>query len=88
MQCNHKTKLGSYYVGDSVKLLNSQVGKKLKGKVQLILTSPPFPLNTKKSYGNLQGQEYKKWFVGLAEIWSDLLAEDGSIIIESRQENL
>jgi hypothetical protein len=45
---DHKTKLGSYLIGDSVELLRGDWGKKLRGKVQLILTSPPFPLNTKK----------------------------------------
>jgi hypothetical protein len=50
--------------------------------VNLILTSPPFPLNNKKSYGNLEGKEYKKWFIGLAEMFADLLVPDGSIVIE------
>ena len=50
--------------------------------MQLILTSPPFPLNNKKSYGNLQGDEYRDWFVGLAPLFSELLKSDGSIVIE------
>jgi len=50
--------------------------------VQLLLTSPPFPLNSKKSYGNLEGAEYRDWFVSLATIFADLLTEDGSIVIE------
>lgn len=79
---NHKTAYGEYYIGDSVESLKGDLGKKLKGSVQLILTSPPFPLNKKKDYGNLQGEEYKEWFVQMAEIWSELLTDDGSIIIE------
>ena len=78
----YETDLGQYYVGDSKNILKSNLGQKLKGNVQLILTSPPFPLNKKKSYGNLNGEEYKKWFVSLAGIFSDLIKEDGSIIIE------
>jgi site-specific DNA-methyltransferase (cytosine-N4-specific) len=62
--------------------LRSRLGHSLKKKVDLILTSPPFPLNNKKKYGNLQGEEYKKWFASLAEIYSDLLSENGSIVIE------
>jgi site-specific DNA-methyltransferase (cytosine-N4-specific) len=54
----------------------------LKGKVQLVLTSPPFPLNTKKSYGNLQGEAYRDWFVSLAEPLAELLTPTGSIVIE------
>jgi DNA modification methylase len=82
LQPQHKTRLGQYYGGDSTKILQSTVGKRLQGKVQLILTSPPFPLNKKKSYGNLDGDEYKKWFIDLATVFSGLLTENGSIVIE------
>jgi site-specific DNA-methyltransferase (cytosine-N4-specific) len=50
--------------------------------VQLILTSPPYPLNRKKSYGNLTGPAYKKWFTSLAPLFAELLRPDGSIVIE------
>jgi DNA modification methylase len=82
MKIKFKTKLGKYYLGDSKELLDSKLGKELKGKVQLIITSPPFPLNNKKSYGNLNGREYKKWFSDLAPVFSHLLKEDGSVVIE------
>jgi DNA modification methylase len=78
----HSTKLGAYHYGDSVELLSAGLGEKFKGKVQLILTSPPYPLNNKKSYGNLTGAKYKKWFLSLAPIFADLLTSDGSIVIE------
>lgn len=77
----YKTSLGKYYIGNSEKILSPDL-EELRGKVQLILTSPPFPLNNKKSYGNLEGDIYKKWFINLAEIFSPLLKENGSIIIE------
>lgn len=78
----YSTRLGKYYIGDSIKLLESAFGDKLKGKVQLILTSPPFPLNNKKKYGNLTGEEYKEWFIALSEVFSKLLTPNGSIVIE------
>lgn len=78
----YKTGLGNYYLGNSEELLKSDLGESLKNKVQLIITSPPFPLNNKKKYGNLKGNEYKEWFIGLAEIYSELLTDDGSIVIE------
>ena len=79
----HRTTLGKYYHGDSRDLvLNPHFSKKHKGTVQLILTSPPFPLNRKKSYGNLTGEQYKNWFVSLAKPFADLLTDDGSIVIE------
>lgn len=77
-----RTERGTYYHGDAVELLRSDVSNELKGRVQLILTSPPFPLNNKKSYGNLQGADYQRWFVDLAVIFSELLTKDGSIVIE------
>jgi DNA modification methylase len=73
---------GAYYVGDSLELLQSPDFKALKGQVQLIVTSPPYPLNRKKSYGNLNGEAYLKWFESLATILSSLLTDDGSIVVE------
>ncbi|MDD4504468.1 MAG: DNA methyltransferase [Clostridiaceae bacterium] len=78
----YSTDLGKYYIGKSEEILTSSIGKGLKNKVQLIITSPPFPLNKKKRYGNLQGEEYKNWFVGFAEMFSQLLTDDGSIVLE------
>lgn len=78
----HQTGRGKYYVGQSEEILSSAIGSRLRGKVQLILTSPPFPLNRKKSYGNLTGAKYKSWFKGLASLYSELLADDGSIVVE------
>jgi site-specific DNA-methyltransferase (cytosine-N4-specific) len=78
----HRTKLGAYYHGDSEKLLTKDLVEDLSGRVQLIFTSPPFPLNSKKSYGNLNGDKYKTWFTGLAKIFADLLTDDGSIVVE------
>ncbi|KGS55641.1 modification methylase PvuII [Burkholderia pseudomallei MSHR5613] len=78
----YKRNGGAYYVGDCVEILNSRGFKKLKGKTQLIVTSPPYPLNEKKSYGNLKGETYLKWVESLAPIFAQMLTEDGSIIIE------
>ena len=78
-----KSELGSLIQGNSIELLKSKKYlNKLKGKVNLIVTSPPFPLNNKKQYGNEKGDEYLKWFTDLAPIFSDLLADDGSLVIE------
>lgn len=81
-QVDHQTDLGRYIIGSSDDLLRGKLSEELRGHVQLILTSPPFPLNKKKSYGNLQGDEYKEWFMGLAETFADLITDDGSIVIE------
>lgn len=74
--------MGRYWHGEISQFLASDSGEQLKGNVNLILTSPPFPLNSKKSYGNLQGEDYLAWLAGLAPQLSALLTEDGSIVIE------
>lgn len=78
----YQTDNGSFLLGNSDELLNKKLFSEIKGKVNLIITSPPFPLNNKKKYGNLQGDEYKNWFVGLAPLFSELLSEDGSLVVE------
>lgn len=82
MSPDFKTGLGELYLGECEKVLTGEVGKRLRGKVNLLMTSPPFPLNNKKSYGNKKEEEYRKWFVSLAPLFSDLLAPDGSLVIE------
>ncbi|WP_271079171.1 DNA-methyltransferase [Aurantiacibacter sp. MUD61] len=78
----YKTELGAAYCADSLQLLQSKTFEAFKGKVQLAFTSPPFPLNTKKSYGNLQGQEYIDWFAQFAPLLREMVTDDGSIVIE------
>lgn len=78
----YSTNKGKLLVGDSVELAEKYLNKYYHGKFQLIITSPPFPLNAKKKYGNFQGEAYREWFVSLAPIFSKLLADDGSLVIE------
>jgi len=78
----YQTNKGKIIEGNSIELLSDQMKKELQGKVNLIITSPPFPLNNKKQYGNEKGEEYLKWFIDMAPIFSDLLAENGSLVIE------
>ncbi|HEX5714798.1 MAG TPA: site-specific DNA-methyltransferase [Thermoanaerobaculia bacterium] len=54
----------------------------LSRKVDLIFTSPPFPLNRKKRYGNLQGEAYINWLADFADPFKGLLKPRGSIVIE------
>ncbi len=77
-----QTALGSAYCGDSLRLLQTRPLSARQGQVQLVFTSPPFPLNTKKSYGNLQGEDYIKWFAKFAPLLRKMVTDDGSIVIE------
>ncbi len=79
---SYKTKKGQMYWGTAEQFLESAFAKKYAGKVALIFTSPPFPLNRKKKYGNRQGDEYVAWLSGLARKFKKLLAPKGSIVIE------
>lgn len=68
--------------GSVEQFISSPLADTVTGRVQLIFTSPPFPLNEKKRYGNRLGQEYLNWLVGLAEPLGDVLAPDGSFVVE------
>ncbi|KAA0271024.1 MAG: site-specific DNA-methyltransferase, partial [Chloroflexi bacterium] len=70
------------YRGLAEDVLRSTLLKEYRGKVQLVLTSPPFPLNRKKKYGNRQGEEYVEWLAGFAPLLSEFLTKDGSIVVE------
>jgi site-specific DNA-methyltransferase (cytosine-N4-specific) len=69
-------------VGDAEDALESPALNRLRGKIQLIFTSPPFPLNRKKAYGNLTGDTYLAWLADYAPRLSSLLTEDGSMVLE------
>jgi hypothetical protein len=78
----HKTKRGVTFQGFAESLAGSPETRRYRGKVQLIFTSPPFPLNRKKRYGNLQGEQYITWLADFAPLFRDLLRDDGSIVME------
>lgn len=73
---------GTMYQGWLEDFAASPQGKRYRGKVSLIFTSPPFPLNRKKKYGNFKGEEYTKWLASVAPSLTQFLTSDGSIVIE------
>ena len=78
----YRTEKGTLYLDDCKEFVEKYVLMPNARKANLIFTSPPFPLNRAKSYGNMTGDEYLKWFSGLAPLFSDMLEDDGSIVIE------
>lgn len=78
----YETSRGKIYRGDAEELLQGAPLIESRGKIQLILTSPPFPLNRKKRYGNLTGAAYIQWLEKMAPICRDYLKPDGSIVLE------
>ncbi len=78
----YKTILGTLYSGDSSRILEMKCFRDLVHTIDLIFTSPPFPLNRKKAYGNLNDNDYIEWLASFGPIFKDLLAPDGSLVVE------
>lgn len=74
-----KIGLGEMFWGDS----RSYMFHKAKpNSVDLIMTSPPFGLVRKKSYGNEDADEYCNWFRPFAEGFKRILKDNGSLVID------
>lgn len=78
----YRTRLGAAYQNTAEDFLTSAAARRLHNKVNLILTSPPFPLLSPKRYGNSQGDEYIKWLVEVIRLSLPLLSDDGSVVVE------
>lgn len=73
------TERGQAFLGDSLDYLHSKAEEK---SVDLIMTSPPFGLVRKKSYGNEDADEYCNWFRPFAEGFRRVLKDSGSLVID------
>ena len=82
MKKSFSTKYGNAYNSSIEDFLDSKEGKALHGKVQLIFTSPPFPLVVPKKYGNKIGEDYLNWMAELSPKLTKLLKPNGSMVIE------
>lgn len=78
----YATRWGRMLLGSSDKVLGDGSLARFEGKVNLIFTSPPFPLNRKKRYGNETGDEYIRWLCKFGPLFRKMLSPDGSIVIE------
>lgn len=78
----YTTEYGTCYQGKIEQILKERAFRKYKGKINLIFTSPPFPLNRKKKYGNLNGNEYIEWLSGITTALREYLTKNGSLVIE------
>jgi len=78
----YSTTHGRMFQGQAEDVLHDSRFQSWKGKVQLIFTSPPFPLQREKSYGNRTGDSYSEWLASFAKIWTEYLTADGSIVVE------
>lgn len=75
----YQTSVGTVLHGDSLSYLFNGTGEK---SVDLIMTSPPFGLVRKKSYGNEDAHRYCDWFRPFAEGFKRVLKDNGSLVID------
>ena len=68
-----------YYLGSCEMVLPTL---DIENKAQLIFTSPPFVLNTKKKYGNESVDTYMGWFLDRFHHIVKALNDNGSLVIE------
>lgn len=73
-----KTDLGIAFAGDSRDLMATLDSQ----SVDLIMTSPPFGLVRKKSYGNEDATQYVQWFRPFATEFVRILKKNGSLVID------
>src|SRR5688500_14630238 len=78
----YRTALGRLFKGKAEQVLAQPTMERFKGRVNLIFTSPPFPLNRKKKYGNLVGEAYIEWLSSFSTVFRDFLTPTGSIVLE------
>lgn len=72
------TSRGGAYIGDSRELLEELPDD----SVNLVVTSPPFALQRKKEYGNLDEHDYIDWFLEFGRVVHRKLREDGSFVVD------
>lgn len=74
----YTTALGEAYLGDSLHLLDLVE----PGTIDLVITSPPFALQRKKSYGNVDQSVYVDWLFAFCEKVYRILSSNGSFVID------
>src|SRR5438105_9761040 len=79
-QAFYSTKLGRAYLGDALDVMSRLPAD----TVDLIVTSPPFPLTfrKKKPYTSVGEDSFVAWFLPYAEQCRRLLKPNGSFVID------
>lgn len=72
------TRRGKAYCADSLEFL----AEVPTSSVNLVITSPPFALRRKKSYGNVSAAKYIDWFWPFAKEIQRILKPDGSFVLD------
>jgi len=75
----YETKLGRMYCVDSLEFMRGETND---SSVDLIMTSPPFGLVRKKTYGNVDADNYLTWFHPFGLEFHRILKPHGSLVID------
>jgi DNA modification methylase len=76
--CYYSTEWGATFKADSLEFMASLPDK----CVNLVMTSPPFALQRKKEYGNVEAKDYIEWLTPFAKQIHRILVDDGSFVID------
>lgn len=74
----YTTNYGAAYVGDSLSLLDQLEDD----SIDLVLTSPPFALQRKKTYGNVEREDYVDWLLEFCKKIYRVLSPTGSFVLD------
>lgn len=74
----YRTEAGNAYVGDSLELLSALESD----SVDLVMTSPPFALQRKKTYGNVEESEYVEWIKPFSQQVFRVLKDTGTFVLD------
>jgi len=74
----YKTEFGEAHLGDAMQLLKATPSE----SVDLIVTSPPFALQTPKAYGNEKQDKYVDWLLAYADEVKRVLKPTGSFVLD------
>lgn len=74
----YETDLGAAWCGDAVETLQEHDSN----SVDLIVTSPPFALQSPKAYGNEAQDDYLEWFLPFADEFWRVLKQTGSFVLD------
>lgn len=69
------------YLGDSAEILKSIEDN----SIDLIVTSPPYAEQRKKTYGGIPINEYVDWFLGISKELYRVLKPDGTFILNIKE---
>ena len=76
----YRTERGAAYLGDSLELLKLVPDE----SIDLVLTSPPFPLASPKKYGNVPASEWVEWMLPFCRQVKRVLKSTGSFVLDLR----